>query len=266
MTKRTDANGYATRYTYDIRGRLTTTTFPDTSTVVLAYDANGHPISRTNQLGKVVTYAYDDAGRLTAVTAPARGTTAYTYDRLASCCPSPMPITTPRPMPTMCMVARSRRRGRVGTFEHYGYDLVGNRTSVRLADGQTNTYTYDTRNRLTGIAYFGGPSVSFTFTPTGQRATATDARGTTTYAYDNRDDLTGIALPGGQAVGYTYDLAGNQTAVTTPAGTTAYNYDGANRLIGLTAPGSIGAHLHLRFRRQPHGAHPDRRHRRHLYL
>ena len=34
-------------------------------------------------------------------------------------------------------------------YEHYAYDKVGNRTSLRKRDGQTISYTYDKRNQLT---------------------------------------------------------------------------------------------------------------------
>ena len=33
-------------------------------------------------------------------------------------------------------------------FEQYGYDVAGNRTSLRKRDGSTLTYTYDNLNRL----------------------------------------------------------------------------------------------------------------------
>jgi len=42
------------------------------------------------------------------------------------------------------------------SFEQYSYDKVGNRTSVRLADGNTNTYQYDPLNRLRQLTYLDG--------------------------------------------------------------------------------------------------------------
>src|SRR3989442_13357371 len=50
--------------------------------------------------------------------------------------------------------------------------------------------------------------VSFTYTPTGQRATMTDASGQTTYGYDNRNRLVSKATPEGTLT-YSYDAAGD---------------------------------------------------------
>jgi uncharacterized protein RhaS with RHS repeats len=52
------------------------------------------------------------------------------------------------------------------------------------------------------------PTDTFTYTPTGKRASMADASGSTTYTYDNRDHLTSEATPEG-TLSYTYDLHGN---------------------------------------------------------
>src|SRR4029077_15427281 len=71
-------------------------------------------------------------------------------------------------------------------------------------------------------------------TPTGQRQTVTDSRGSTQYVYDQRDRLLARTDPDGTAIAYTYDVAGNRTSVTTPAGTTAYSFDVLNRVVNVT--------------------------------
>ena len=80
------------------------------------------------------------------------------------------------------------------------------------------------------------PSVTYTFTATGQRATMVDASGTTTYTYNSRDWLTSKQTPEG-TLNYTYDVAGNLATVTTShAGGAAmtYTYDTLNRLATAT--------------------------------
>jgi RHS repeat-associated protein len=116
------------------------------------------------------------------------------------------------------------------------YDPVGNVTSTTDFEGNTTTFTYDERDRLVAKSYPDGTSVLFTYTPTGQRATATDARGTTRYVYDARDRLLTRTDPDTTAISYRYDAASNRTAVTTPAGTTTYTFDALNRQETVTDP------------------------------
>jgi YD repeat-containing protein len=75
------------------------------------------------------------------------------------------------------------------------------------------------------------PAVSFTYTPTGKRATMTDASGLTTYAYDNLDRLKIKATPQGTLT-YTYDTAGNVASMTSSNAngvSVNYTYDDLNR-------------------------------------
>ncbi len=79
--------------------------------------------------------------------------------------------------------------------------------------------------------------MNFTYTPTGKRQTATDARGITSYAYDLRDRVTRVTHPDGTEVVYTYDAKGNVTSTGSPAGTTSSTYDNLNRLATVTDAG-----------------------------
>ena len=60
-----DANNHLTRYDYDSRGRLTTTTYPDNKTVVNTYDGLGLVATTTDQENRTTTYLYDKASQLT---------------------------------------------------------------------------------------------------------------------------------------------------------------------------------------------------------
>jgi YD repeat-containing protein len=77
----------------------------------------------------------------------------------------------------------------------------------------------------------GEPTVSFTYTATGKRATMSDASGTTTYSYDSLDRLTMKATPEG-TLNYTYDPAGNLASMTSSDGNVSadYTWDELNRL------------------------------------
>ena len=87
--------------------------------------------------------------------------------------------------------------------EYSSYDAVGNAARVTDFNGKTTTYHYDALNRLDTIspdASLNQPSILFTFTPTGQRASMSDGSGTTTYGYDAQDRLTSKATPQGRCV------------------------------------------------------------------
>ena len=76
------------------------------------------------------------------------------------------------------------------------------------------------------------PTISFTYNVSGQRATMTDASGTTTYAYDVRNRLASKQTPFG-TLSYTYNDAGNllTTRSSNTNGTSVdYSYDALNRL------------------------------------
>jgi YD repeat-containing protein len=54
-------------------------------------------------------------------------------------------------------------------------------------------FSYDLMNRLTGIVYPDGSSVSFGYDVRGRRVSATDQNNrTTTYTYDDADRLTAV--------------------------------------------------------------------------
>ena len=92
-------------------------------------------------------------------------------------------------------------------------------------------------NRLlsrTPDAIFGAAPVTFTYTPTGQRETMTDASGMTTYTYTDRDQVATKQTPQGTLT-YTYNPGGVVLTTLSSANGTdvAYAYDGNNRLASV---------------------------------
>lgn len=125
-------------------------------------------------------------------------------------------------------------------FEHYGYDLSGNRTSFRRRDGVTITYQYDDLSRLavksvpvsaSGAAgysvYFGydlrglqtyarfgsasGPGIANVYDNLGRVAAATSTMGgvsrTVSFQYDSQGNRTRVTHPDGARFDAQYDLA-----------------------------------------------------------
>jgi RHS repeat-associated protein len=219
--------------------RRTRTTFADTHSSATAYDSLGRRIAETDQAGKSTTFGYDAVGRLTRVTDALNKSTTYGYDEVGN------------------RIRQTDANGRItrfeydalgretkrtlpggGAFETKGYDVAGNLASRTDFMGRTIVHGYDIADRLTSMTYPGSSTVGFTYTPTGRRLTATDARGTTGYGYDLRDRLTSLTYPDGRRLGYAYDAASNRTSLTATVGastlTTGFAYDDANRLSTVT--------------------------------
>lgn len=75
-------------------------------------------------------------------------------------------------------------------------------------------------------------TITFTYTPTGKRASMVDASGTTSYTYNNRDHVLTKDTPEGNPT-YTYDAHENLLTILSSQANGAsmtYTYDALNRL------------------------------------
>ena len=144
------------RYTYTTYGRVLTATDPNNRTTTTSYhpdnDANlgkrGNVASITNAANHT-TYLtdYNPHGQPTRIVDPNGVVTVLTYD--------------PR------MRLSSRTVGNEATV--FGYDPVGQMTSVNLPDGARLTYTYDAAHRLTAINDHKGNRIDYTLDAMGNR-------------------------------------------------------------------------------------------------
>jgi len=247
----TDAKGSVTTYEYDALNRRTKTIFPSAdgqaspTETPTAYDELGRRTTETDQAGKTTAFEYDTLGRLTAVVDALSQRTTYSYDELGN----RLSQTDANGRTTYFLHDKlGRQTARIlpdGKRESMTYDLAGNLESRTDFMSRTTSYIYDDSNRLRSRTYpNSADNVSFTYTPTGRRETATDARGTTSYGYDLRDRLTGLTRPGfgtgAASLGYTYDANGNRLTLMATIGgqshTTSYTYDDAGRLDVVTDP------------------------------
>ncbi len=229
-----DPLGRKTTFAYDADNQLVATVYADGSAEASLYDAIGRMTSKVDALGRTTDFAYDALGRLVKVTDALGDVTQYTYneegDRLSQV--DANQHTTQFPID----VFTGRPTGRVlpdGSSESRSYDAAGEVVKRIDFAGQVTSYMYDGAGRVLSRTYPDGMVVSFTYTPDGQRATATDARGTTTYAYDARRRLTQLTYPDGRALEYGYDAHGDRTSLTAKIGTqsltTTTGYDASER-------------------------------------
>jgi RHS repeat-associated protein len=239
QTSVTDANGNTTQYAYDNLNRRTRVTYPDSTIDLTAYDALGRTTGKTDQAGKTTQFQYDKLGRLTQVTDALSQVTKYGYDEVGERISQTDANSHTTQFQYDKLGRRTQRTLPLGMSETYSYDFVGNMTGKTDFNGKTSTYTYDKVNRLTSKVpdpSFGAPTVSFGYTPTGQRQSMVDASGTATYSYDVRDRLIQKATPEG-TLDYTYDEAGNLTSIqssNTGGTSVSYSFDQLNRLATVT--------------------------------
>jgi RHS repeat-associated protein len=129
-----------------------------------------------------------------------------------------------------------------GPFSNsYTYDAASNRTGFTAPDGSTNTYSYDTLNRLSTLANSSAGSFGFSYDALSRRTQMTRPNNVTTkYTYDNLSHLLSVLhqLSGSTIDGatYTVDAAGNRTAKTDNRTnvTSNYSYDAIYELTGVT--------------------------------
>jgi YD repeat-containing protein len=60
--------------------RLSTTTYPESSTEVLSYDADSNVLTRQTRASQTITFTYDTLNRLSTKAAPSEATVTYSYD------------------------------------------------------------------------------------------------------------------------------------------------------------------------------------------
>jgi RHS repeat-associated protein len=241
----TDANNHATTFSYDAFGRVTQTTFPSNLFETYAYDAANNLTSKTDRKNQTIQYVYDALNRLTEKIYPNSTNVNYIYD-LAS-------KITQANDPTGTYGFSYDNMGRLtgtttqytfvtGTYTNsYAYDANSNRTGFTAPDSSTNTYTYDTLNRLSTLANSWAGSFGFTYDALSRRTQMTRPNNVATnYSYDNQSHLLSVLhqLAGSTIDGavYTVDSAGNRTAKTDKHAnvTSNYGYDANYELLQTT--------------------------------
>ena len=245
---------YTTTSTFDLLGRLSTTSLPPVST------EDGTGAAAVTQ-SPTTTQGYDVFGDVTDVKDPDGNVTHYDFDAFGRVTEIDYPKAT-EPDGTV-----------ISPFEKYTYDNNGNVTSYLDKLGQTTTYAYDARNRpylitlppatngaaagTEHLAWDDGGNLLSVIDPTGaqtlyvydsnerlaqktsvvRNGTSTPAEYTTQYKYDQFGDLINQETPGQANISATYDNAGEiATETQTNRGTTSYTYDVAGDLLSTTDP------------------------------
>ncbi len=225
-----------TSYQYDPDNRLTKTTYPDTSTTQIAYNAIGKQSATTDQLGHQRSYQYDLMGRLTKTTYPDGVTESSTYDaegdRITSIDRASRTtgyVYDPLKRLVQTIYADQTKTGTT-------YDVAGEVTTVTDARGDATQYQYDQAGRRNAVIDALGHKTSFTYDAVGNQISMTDANGhTTQYQYDADNRRTKVIYPDGTTDTTGYDALGRTISKTDQAGQiTQYAYDKPGHLIQVT--------------------------------
>jgi RHS repeat-associated protein len=184
---------------------------PARRVTVLAYDAEGNVLTRTEQgaesggaFSLATVTAWNAAGKPLTIDPPGHGTadvTAYTYD-----------------VPGRSGLLASRRADPLVGDTTYEYDAWNRLTAVTDPNGLRTETVYDALDRVVSVTLKG--------------ATAAEDL-VTGYAYDGSGALQRVTLPRGNVVEYGYDAAGRMVSIerkpdaATPGERTVYTLDGA---------------------------------------
>jgi YD repeat-containing protein len=281
-------------------GRLSSITETDTTnqvTSVLAYvyDAHGRVTSETRTVAGVqyvLGYSYDTAGRLVGLTYPSGRAVTYAFDSLGRV----SAVTTTKEMETQAVVSNVAyhpfggvKSFTLGNGQSYtrSYDQDGRISSYTLGAVQyaigydaasriefiselanpthTNTYGYDSLDRLTGAVLPGTP-FAYGYDAVGNRTSKTVGSATETLTYSPTSNRIASVTPSSGPVRnfvldpngsttadgvntYAYDVRGRMTQATSVIGTTSYQVNALGQRIRKTnARGDIVFHYDTRGR------------------
>jgi RHS repeat-associated protein len=248
VTSRTDGRGVTVNYAYDNGGRLTLIDYPagGIPDQVLTYDLSYGSTPADAQKGKVARIS-DGVIQTTFGTEPAAPSgirTTYTaiYPSGRSYAMSD---------DTNLAGQQVRTIYPSGREVLYQYDLDGRVSRVQLKDGSTTTtlvdqLTYAPNGPLTGMIFGDGSSETRSYDTSYRLTGITDTLGATTlrqvsYGYDARDDLTALtdALTPANSETFGYTPRQSLTSASGPYGSLGFTYDGVgNRLTASTNTGS----------------------------
>jgi RHS repeat-associated protein len=227
LTKVVTSANQTVQFGYDLKGQLTSITYPGgTNTVARAYDDAGRLSTVTDWNKHTTTYTYDVNSDLTGIAYPNSATAAFAYDnadRLTS-------ITDAKAKSTFLSLTYAPDPIGQATTESslvYGYNAINQLTSAG-----TTSYAYDGADNLRQTVITGPITATLSYDAANQLFSGSVMSGSTqveslSFRYDkdgNRSQETGT---GQLAINntYGYDQANRLTSYGTTA-TYAYNGDG----------------------------------------
>jgi RHS repeat-associated protein len=210
-------DGRFLQYTYNAQGQRTRTVDQDGITINYAYDALGRLSGLTDgSNSSIVQYTYNNLGQVVEKTSGNGTHTTYAYDGDGN----------------LISEVNFADATTVNSSFTYTYDLLGRRTSVTDAAGNTTSYAYDATGQLTQVALPGSQTITYVYDAAGNRTAVINNGATTTYSSNADNEITQVG-----SASYTYDDNGNLHTVTDAGATTTYTFNDLNQLVSISNPG-----------------------------
>jgi len=143
-----DAKGMTTSSSYDGFGHLIQLSSPDSGITTYSYDAQNRLTQMMRADGTITSYSYDNLNRIKQIQAGSAVKT-YTYD------------TCTYGIGQLCSFSDSSGSTSY-TYRQNG--ILASQTNVISGTSYTTSWSYDARDRVAGISYPGGNSVSYGYT------------------------------------------------------------------------------------------------------
>ena len=242
----TNQAGVVTRFGYDALGRLKAVTNAFGSSVQMvtryAYDEVGNQTNQVDALNRTNLFEYDAVGRRTKQILPGNQAQTFGYDAVGNLIRqtnfNSVILTN-----AYDALNRLTNKASAGGYKiSFAYSATGQRTNMVDASG-TNTYTYDSRDRLLTKATPQG-TLTYTYDAYGNQATlqSSTTNGTKlTYSYDDLNRLTNVVDRFTNNTFYNFDAVGNlQTYRYQNNVTNSYAYNALNRLTNISVTAASG--------------------------
>jgi RHS repeat-associated protein len=252
VVQEADRRRLTTDSTYDVFGRLVTSTGPAVDTwsggqlrsgvrpiVTYGHNTFGDVTDQRDPNGALTVVTHDTRGRVTSLRLPdyvqpdsttIRAVTRTDYDSLGNPVRSTDPLgrVTERVYDPHGRVTalKAPRVDDQPNVTHFGYSRAGEQISVTDPSGATRLSTYDDRGRrITDTAVERLPSPTYF---------------TTQYGYDDASNPVSTTTPGSSVTRTSFNAAGEPVTVTDPTGrTTSYGYDLAGRQVSAVDPAGL---------------------------
>ena len=112
----------------------------------------------------------------------------------------------------------------------YGYDAVGDLTSLTNGAGEELTYSYGSGGNLDSREYPNSQTVSYAYNALGEQSSLTDWLGhTTSFGYDPSGDLTTATFPNGVTESTSFDKDSLVSSITATEGSSTLASSGYTR-------------------------------------
>lgn len=237
------------RYSYDSAGRLQQSIQP-AGNIDYTYNLADEPVSRIDPAGRL-DYSYDSAGRLNALDSALFGRFTLQHDaasRMESMSyPNGITLQMSRDAQGRIVGLDHRRSGQLLEGQSRTLDAVGNPQTRSRPGFASESFGFDTLDRLLQVAAGGSVAEAYSYDPmgnwqTGGRQHDLDNRITSdsvgSFGYDADGNLTAEPTLSGPR-SYNYDALGRLKTVQSPSGTVSYRYDAKGRRYALTRASGV---------------------------